>query len=103
MAAWLRARGVEEVEVEAQSMSTWDNARFSSAFLRERGHASAVVATCRWHLPRATENLRRFGIDALVPPLHLDQTPPASVKTLVREGLCRKIDRSWFACWAWFQ
>lgn len=101
MADWLRDRGIEGVELETRSHSTWENARYASEWLRREGYARAMLITCRWHLARAGDNFRRFGIEPVAPPLHLDATPAPSARRTARESLCRRLDEGLFYLWSW--
>ena len=61
----LVARGVPASAILAElwSMTTYENAVFSTALLNRLGARSAVVVTCSWHAPRALMSFRSAGID----------------------------------------
>jgi uncharacterized SAM-binding protein YcdF (DUF218 family) len=90
----LREAGVTETAVvlELCSLTTLENGCYTAELLRVLGGSRALVATCSWHMPRALENFRRWGIDARPPPADwLDGgTPSASVR--IREGVCAWAD-----------
>lgn len=68
--------GVAVRWVEPQARDTIENARFSTALLREAGIGSAYVVTHAWHVPRALAAFRRNGID-VVPAAVRPEVPPA--------------------------
>lgn len=61
----LEAEGVprERLARELLSMSTSENAHYTTALLRRRGIERATVVTCSWHLERALLNFRREGLE----------------------------------------
>ena len=70
----VRARVPEGAIVEELcSLSTHENAIFSAAVLRRLGARSAAIVTCWWHMPRALENFRAAGVDAV--PIPTDAHP----------------------------
>ena len=90
----LLAAGIPDgaVVMELCSLSTLDNCRYTAAALAELGGCSALVSTCRWHLPRAIDAFARFGVVAWPPPRGWLCTPPASLTMRVRERLCAWTD-----------
>lgn len=48
--------------VETKSRSTFDNARYSAAMLRELGEREVIIVTCDFHLLRATSHFRAQGL-----------------------------------------
>ncbi|WP_243239923.1 YdcF family protein [Sulfobacillus harzensis] len=55
MTRWLTAHGVPDSRQmrEAQSYSTWDNARHVGVLLRTMAADTVAVVTSSWHAPRA--------------------------------------------------
>jgi uncharacterized SAM-binding protein YcdF (DUF218 family) len=66
----LARAGVPESAIveELCSLSTHENAIFSAAVLRRLDARSAAIVTCWWHMPRALENFRAAGVDAIAIP-----------------------------------
>jgi uncharacterized SAM-binding protein YcdF (DUF218 family) len=66
----LRRHGVpdDRIVMELLSLTTLENGYYTAELVRALGARSVLVATCRWHLPRALGHLRRFGVEALAPP-----------------------------------
>lgn len=83
----LREAPSVDVMMEARSRSTAENAYFTAELLASAGLRRVIVATCGWHLPRALENFRRCGVEALAPPASLVEGPPAGLVRVVRERL----------------
>ena len=54
----------EALLLEAHSRSTWDNARFTAALLRERGLGRVLLVTDPFHLFRARQHFWLQGVDA---------------------------------------
>lgn len=54
----------EALLLEAQSRSTWDNARFTAALLRARGLGRVLLVTDAFHLYRARQHFWLQGVDA---------------------------------------
>lgn len=83
------------VSLELCSLSTLENARYSTVILRERGVRCAAVATSDWHLPRALASFRAFGVEATGLPA---SSPPVSRRRALwraaRERVSWWIDRS---------
>ncbi len=59
--------------LEEQSHSTYDNARFTAALLRERGLSKAIVVSDPYHLFRARQHFWREGIFAVPEPAPLTE------------------------------
>jgi uncharacterized SAM-binding protein YcdF (DUF218 family) len=66
--------GVPEAAIieELCSLSTHENAVFTAAILRRLGAGGAAIVTCWWHMPRALENFRAAGIDAVPLPTEVN-------------------------------
>lgn len=64
MASLARHRGVERdrVLLEGQSLTTWQNLRFSQRIMRSHGFRSALLISTRDHLPRARRFAAYYGI-----------------------------------------
>jgi uncharacterized SAM-binding protein YcdF (DUF218 family) len=66
MAAWARGEGLrdEALLVEAESATTYENARNVAALLLPRGARRVVLVTTPFHLRRSVRWFRRFGFEA---------------------------------------
>ncbi len=81
------------ITMELCSLTTLENGIYCAELLRKRGAARrAVVATCRWHLPRALADFRLCGIDALAPPDDWLCSPPPTLMLRLREHFCGWLD-----------
>src|SRR5271166_5903880 len=60
--------------VEAQSLDTWENARFSADILRAEGITSVYVVTHAWHMKRALLAFQGTGLTVTAAPTPLDAT-----------------------------
>lgn len=75
MQRWLLAQGVEAFWLEARSMNTCENARFSALLLLKHGGAAQVeLVTDAYHMPRARRLFAQNGIQTVpvVAPLPSD-------------------------------
>lgn len=85
----------EALLYELCSLTTFENAIFSSAMLRCMGARRIAVVTCAWHMDRAVGNFRRAGADFEVQALAA-RVPPSGVwQSLVRKGhemVCAELD-----------
>jgi uncharacterized SAM-binding protein YcdF (DUF218 family) len=61
--------------VEDRSLTTWENAGFSTALLRADGVQAAYVVTHAWHMRRSLFAFRHTGLPAVAAPTHF--TGPA--------------------------
>ncbi len=89
--------GVEpsSIVLESMSLSTAQNARLTTALLRQRGIGRALVVTCPWHLPRALADFRLCGLE--VDGLAADSVPLPFRKQVwirARERSCVWIDQT---------
>ncbi len=91
----LEARGVPRarIHLELASLSTLENARFSSEIMRRMGVRDAVVVTCDWHTPRALRDFEAYGLRVVAivapsPPI----TPWARLRRDVREACSEALD-----------
>ncbi|MBL8740779.1 MAG: YdcF family protein [Myxococcales bacterium] len=96
--SYLVGRGLSPSAVfpELCSLTTSENALFSSTLLRRIGARRALVVTCNWHMPRALACFRALGVDAL--PLSVPTPPSSLLSTLYRRGhevVASRIDRSY--------
>jgi uncharacterized SAM-binding protein YcdF (DUF218 family) len=89
----LVARGVpsECVALELCSLTTAENCWFTAELLGP-ARRRVLLATCAWHMPRATRNFRRLGIDASTPPSAWLTTPPPTLSRRVRERVNIVVD-----------
>jgi uncharacterized SAM-binding protein YcdF (DUF218 family) len=52
----------EQLALEAESRSTFENAALSAAWLKERQENEILLVSCDFHLARATAHFRRRGL-----------------------------------------
>jgi uncharacterized SAM-binding protein YcdF (DUF218 family) len=52
----------EQILIEGQSLTTWQNLRYSQRIMREHGYASALLISAAEHLPRARRFADYYGI-----------------------------------------
>ncbi len=71
--------GITARWVEDRSRTTWENAAFSAALLRQDGIDRAYVVTHGWHMRRGLLAFRRAGLAGVAAPAHL--TGPAALDT----------------------
>lgn len=90
----LMARGVpaSAVKMELCSLTTGENCWFTAEMLSRMGHRRVLLATCSWHVERATLNFRRVAIDAVSPPEAWMTTPPATWRRRLRERVNMFVD-----------
>jgi uncharacterized SAM-binding protein YcdF (DUF218 family) len=91
-------QGVPEAAITAElcSLSTHENAVFSAAILRRLGARTAAVVTCWWHVPRALENFRAAGVDAVGIPTDVRDLGPGGRAHVTTH----EIVAGWFDAWA---
>jgi uncharacterized SAM-binding protein YcdF (DUF218 family) len=100
--ALLTAHGVPERAIVAEccSLSTAENARYSTRLLRILGLQRVAVVTCDWHLGRALNSFRTAGIMAEGLPV---PSPPVNTARAAwrhaREAGAGVLDR--WATWGW--
>ncbi len=70
VALGLRAAGVPDdaIAMALWSLSTAENCLYVARWLAQEGLSRVVVASCRWHLPRAITGFRRGGGGPPPPP-----------------------------------
>lgn len=98
VAHYLVGRGVPDSDVfpELCSLTTSENALFSTTLMARLGAQRALLVTCDWHMPRALACFRALGVDAL--PLSVPTPPSTVLATLYRRGyevVASSIDRSY--------
>lgn len=100
MAASLPADfGVPVRWVEAQSLTTWENARYSVPMLRAAGITRVYLVTHAWHMRRALLAFQRAGMDAVPVPVRWDPAPEWKLSSLVPRTTAW--ERSSFAIHEW--
>lgn len=90
----LVALGVPDdaITMEARSLSTRGNCRLVAPIVRARGGRRVMVATCRWHLPRAMAGFRRVGLEPIAPPAEWLAGPAARPAQRAREWVAGWVD-----------
>lgn len=81
------------VAVELCSMTTSENAFFTSRLLQRRGAQRAAIVTCDWHMPRALASFKALGVEGFA----LPATPPRAAfathtRRLLHETLATPLD-----------
>ncbi len=61
--------------IEAESIDTWENARFSAEQLRRVGVREIYLVTDAWHMRRALMAFRKAGVAAVPAPVRIDRGP----------------------------
>jgi uncharacterized SAM-binding protein YcdF (DUF218 family) len=89
----LVARGVpsEAVAMELCSLSTAENCLFTAELLGPTSHR-VILATCAWHMRRASRNFGLLGINASAPPSAWFTTPPPTLTRRIRERVNTVVD-----------
>jgi uncharacterized SAM-binding protein YcdF (DUF218 family) len=67
MRSMLVKLGVPEdrIVIEGASMTTAENALFTTRLASQRRWSHLAVVTCAWHIPRAVLDFRRCGLDVM--------------------------------------
>ncbi|MAR93313.1 MAG: YdcF family protein [Pseudomonadota bacterium] len=68
MAEILRAWAIEPGWVETNSLTTWENASYSAAYLEHEGIDRILLVTSAWHLPRAVYSFQQAGTEVIPAP-----------------------------------
>jgi uncharacterized SAM-binding protein YcdF (DUF218 family) len=55
-------------EVEKQSKTTYENAKFTAGLLTQNNHHSILLVSSAFHMPRAVEAFQQFGINVIAAP-----------------------------------
>ncbi|MEW6118458.1 MAG: YdcF family protein [Pseudomonadota bacterium] len=71
--------GIRARWVEADALTTWDNARHSAALLRQDGIRRIALVTHAWHLRRAAPLFEAQGLDVLPAGIQFSRTELDSV------------------------
>lgn len=97
----LRAAGVPDdaIAMDLWSLSTAENCLYVARWLAQEGLSRVVVASCRWHLPRAITGFRRLGVDAAAPPGDWCEGPRAPLWLRGRERVWTWLDWSMMRRW----
>lgn len=77
---------MQGVWLETASRNTYENARNSSAMLRERGIDHIYLVTHAWHLPRAIASFHHFGIRVTPAPTGFTLPAEATLTSLWPES-----------------
>ena len=75
--------GVPVRWVEARSLTTWENARFSVPMLKADGITRVYVVTHAWHMRRSLLAFRRAGIEAVPAVVRPDPWPRLVASELI--------------------
>ena len=62
--------------VEAQSLSTYENAQLSTRMLQQAGIGKIYLVTHAWHMPRATSAFEAAGMQVVPAPTRFATTGP---------------------------
>jgi uncharacterized SAM-binding protein YcdF (DUF218 family) len=86
--------------LELCSLSTLENAAYSSEILRLYGIFEPAIVTCDWHMPRALACFEWMGIAATaLPATSPRRSAPAELARTIRERMGRLFDRRVAAAW----
>jgi uncharacterized SAM-binding protein YcdF (DUF218 family) len=90
MAGHLQQLGVpaSALRVEAESLTTYQNALYSAAILNREGRHRILLVTSAWAMPRAAASFRRQGLD-VIPAPSFDGSPAPSTWLPCRASLWR--------------
>lgn len=106
MARWMTDLGIppSALLLEADSLTTYDNAIYTGRLLEQRGLQSVLLVTSAAHMRRASATFLHQGIDAI--PVTTDHEVPASagplpswVPTLQRLGRSHRAIHEWLGYW----
>ena len=94
--------------IEDRSATTWENAAFTAATLREDDIRTVFVVTHAWHMRRSLLAFRRTGLSAIAAPTHFTGparpdfvafVPSAHAWSQARFALHEWIGLAWYALW----
>ena len=80
--------------IENRSLTTRQNAQFSSELLRKEGITRVAVVTHAWHMPRAIDVCEAAGLTVLPAPTAA-ATPPANLRDAIMPRARSFRDSSW--------
>jgi uncharacterized SAM-binding protein YcdF (DUF218 family) len=92
--------GVRPRWVETSAHDTWENAQFSAAVLVPRGITAVYLVTQNWHMRRAVQAFRHFGMRALAAPTDIQPRLDVSASAFVPRAKAW-LD-SYYALHEWF-
>ena len=85
--------------VEAQSVDTWENARFSADILRPEAITSVYVVTNAWHMRRALLAFEGTGLTVTAAPTPPDENPHLDIVSWLPHA--SSWQRSYYALHEW--
>lgn len=68
--------------IEAESRTTWENAKFSARLLQQLGIKRILLVTHASHMPRALYSFQQAGIEVIAAPTHFQPPPQDRVPLL---------------------
>lgn len=80
------------IVTEPRSISTWENAEFSSSLIRQYNWRSACIVSDSFHLPRAYLVFRRTPLETI----HLVSAGPVPISLAVHMWMREMIGIAWY-------
>jgi uncharacterized SAM-binding protein YcdF (DUF218 family) len=92
--------GIRARWVETRARDTWENAQFSAAILMPRGITAVYLVTQAWHMRRAVQAFRHFGMHPLAAPTNIQPRLEVSASAFVPRA--KSWLDSYYALHEWF-
>ncbi len=94
MKRWLGEQGIAEQQIvtETRSRTTYENAKFSAALLRERNVETVALVTSDFHVQRAQRLFEKQGLTVLPKPATTSLSLWARLKNRLREWGARCLE-----------
>lgn len=67
--AWREDYELNNVFTEDNSKTTWENAKYSALWLKQRGYSKVVLVTHAWHMQRSVWSYQQFGLEVIPAPV----------------------------------